>query len=235
MRLQRYIAKCGVTSRRKAETLILEGRVKVDGKIVTELGSKISSENTKVQVDNNYIKMEKDNIYILLNKPVGYVTTLKDDRDRKTVIDLIKNIDERIYPVGRLDKNTSGLLILTNDGNLTHRLTHPSYEVKKTYRATVEGVPNKKKLEKFSKGLEIEDYTTSEAEIKIIEENQEDSILEITIHEGRNRQVRKMCAAIGHPVKKLERISLGDLTIGDLEESQWRHLNQKEIKYLKEV
>lgn len=235
MRLQKYISRCGVTSRRKAEKLITDGRVKVDGDIVTELGTKIDKIKNKVQVDDKYIELEENRVYILLNKPVGYVTTLRDEKDRKIVIDLIDDIDERIYPVGRLDKNTSGLLLLTNDGELTHKLTHPSFEVDKTYLALVEGIPNENKLDSFSKGLEIEDYVTAPAKIKILNKYKSESVLKITIHEGRNRQVRKMCAAIGHPVKELKRISLGELKLGNLKESHWRHLNNKEVDFLKMI
>lgn len=235
MRLQKYISRCGITSRRKAEKLITDGRVKVDGNIVTELGTKIDKTKNKVQVDNKYIELEKNKVYILLNKPVGYVTTLRDEKDRKIVTDLIDGINERIYPVGRLDKNTSGLLLITNDGELTHKLTHPSFEVDKTYLALVEGIPNENKLEIFSKGLDIEDYVTAPAKIKILNKNKNESVLEITIHEGRNRQVRKMCAAIGHPVKELQRISLGDLKLGNLQESKWRHLNNEEVDFLKKI
>ncbi len=235
MRLQKYISRCGITSRRKAEKLITDGRVKVDGNIVTELGTKIDKTKNKVQVDNKYIELEENKVYILLNKPVGYVTTLRDEKDRKIVTDLIDGINERIYPVGRLDKNTSGLLLITNDGELTHKLTHPSFEVDKTYLALVEGIPNENKLEIFSKGLDIEDYVTAPAKIKILNKNKNESVLEITIHEGRNRQVRKMCAAIGHPVKQLQRISLGDLKLGNLQESKWRHLNNEEVDFLKKI
>lgn len=235
MRLQRYIAMCGVTSRRKAEELITAGRVKVDGQVVRELGTRVDKRKNKVEVDNKYIEIEENDLYILLNKPTGYVTTVSDDQNRKTVLDLIKNVDERIYPVGRLDIDTSGFLLLTNDGKLTHRLTHPSFEVEKTYIALVEGRPNDDSLKDFSKGLHIEDYITSPCKVRILDGGARESIIEITIHEGRNRQVRKMCAAIGHPVKRLKRISLGDIELGGLEEGSWRYLSEEEVAYLKNI
>ncbi len=235
MRLQKYIALCGVTSRRKAEELILNGKVKVNNKIVNELGVTIDPEKDIVKVNDKKIEMEKRKVYIILNKPIGFVTTLKDEKDRKIVTDLIEGVKERIYPVGRLDADTTGLLILTNDGDLAYKLTHPSNEVVKRYIAIVEGVPNKWELERFRKGLIINGRKTSEAFIKIAKRYENDSILEIAIHEGRNRQVKKMCEAINHPVKKLKRIAIGDLEIGGLDIGNWRFLEEDEIQYLKQI
>ncbi len=235
MRLQKYIALCGVTSRRKAEELILQGKVKVNNKIVQELGTTIDPDKDVVKVDDKKIKAEERKIYIMLNKPVGFVTTLKDEKDRKIVTDLIEGVKERIYPVGRLDADTTGLLILTNDGDLAYKLTHPSKEILKRYIAIVEGVPNKWELEKFRRGLVIDGRPTAEAYIKIAKRYDTESILDISIHEGRNRQVKKMCEAINHPVKKLKRIAIGELGIGGLDIGNWRYLEEDEIKYLKKL
>lgn len=202
MRINKYIASCGVASRRKAEEIILDGRVTVNGKLVTELAFNIDEEKDIVEIDGEQIGVEKNNVYIVLNKPEGYITTVKDQFDRPSVLDLVKDIDERVYPIGRLDYETSGLLILTNDGDLTYKLTHPKHEVDKTYMAIVKGVPNAQEIKNFEEGLYIEDYKTAPAKIKVVKINEEKnySICQIKIHEGRNRQVRKMCRAINHPV-----------------------------------
>lgn len=232
MRLQKYIALCGVTSRRKAEKLILEGKVKVNNKVVWELGTVIDPDIDKVKVNDRLIKPERSKVYIMLNKPIGYVTTLKDEKNRKIVTDLIEGVKERIYPVGRLDADTTGLLLLTNDGDITYKLTHPSNEVPKRYIAIVEGVPNKSELERFRKGLKIDGRYTSRAKIKIVKRYEDESVLDIIIHEGRNRQVKKMCEAINHPVKKLKRIAIGELELGGLGLGNWRYLEDEEIEYL---
>lgn len=169
----------------------------------------------------------------MLNKPEGYVTTLKSVHNDKIVLDLVNTIDERIFPVGRLDKDTSGLLLMTNDGNLAYKLTHPSYEVLKRYMALVDGIPNAKKLDKFRKGLKIDDKMTAKAYIRIVKKYRDSSLLEISIHEGRNRQVRKMCEHIRHPIIKLKRVAIGELELGNLEMGKWRHLTDKEVRYLK--
>lgn len=235
MRLQKYIAHAGVTSRRKAEELIVKGKVKVNNKLVLELGFKVDPDKDKVKVNNEIIRIEKKDIYIMLNKPVGYVTTMKDERNRRIVTDLIVGIEERIYPVGRLDADTTGLLILTNDGDLTYKITHPSNEVIKRYIAIVEGVPNKWELEQFRKGLMIDGKKTSDASIEISKRYEDESILDISIHEGRNRQVKKMCKAINHPVKKLKRIAIGNLELGNLKLGSWRYLRDEEVRGLKSL
>lgn len=235
MRLQKYMAKCGVASRRKSENIILEGRVKVNGKTITELGIKVDPDKDVVILDNKIIRMEKNNVYIIINKPEGYVTTVSDQFNRPTVIDLIRSIDERIYPVGRLDYDTSGLLILTNDGNLTYKLTHPKHEINKEYIAKIKGIPNNKSLNEFRNGLKIEDYVTSKANIEIIETYRQNSQVKIIIHEGKNRQVRKMCEKIGHPVIKLKRVAIGDLNIDKMKTGEWRFLTSKEVEYLKNL
>jgi len=234
IRLQKFIADCGVASRRKAEELIKQGRVKVNGLVVTEMGIKVG-DNDSVEVDGRKIKPENKKVYIMLNKPAGYVTTAKDQFGRPTVLELLKGVSERVYPVGRLDYETTGLLILTNDGDFTYKMTHPKHEIDKTYIATVEGIPTVEEIGRFEKGLKIEDYVTAPAKMKIISKKERTCVVEITIHEGRNRQVRKMCDAIGHPVLALKRVSVGKLSLGNLAEGDWRKLSQKEVKSLLEL
>lgn len=173
----------------------------------------------------------------MLNKPEGYVTTVKDQFDRKSVIDLVKGVGARVYPIGRLDYETSGLLLLTNDGDLTYKLTHPKHEVDKTYVATVKGIPNESEINNFEKGLYIEDYKTAPAKIKIVKKNIEKNyaVCEIKIHEGRNRQVRKMCRAINHPVMNLRRKAMGKIVLKDVEIGQYRYLTNDEVNYLKKL
>ena len=231
MRLQKYIAECGVASRRKSEELIKQGRVKVNGIPVSEMGVKVSDEDV-VEVDGRRISLEQKKVYIMLNKPVGYISSVRDQFSRNTVVDLIKGVKERIYPVGRLDYDTSGLLLLTNDGDFAFRLTHPKHEMKKTYIAEMEGVPDSNDIESFQNGLRIEDYVTSPAELTVLEKKKSSSMVKVVIHEGKNRQVRKMCDAIGHPVISLKRIAIGDLYLKGLPEGQWRYLKEEEIKML---
>lgn len=231
IRLQKYIADCGIASRRKAEELIKQGRVKVNGSVVKEMGIKVS-DNDQVEVNGRLIKPESKKVYIMLNKPSGYVTTVKDQFQRPTVIELLKGVNERVFPVGRLDYETTGLLILTNDGDFTFKMTHPSHEIAKTYLATISGIPSKEEISSFERGLKIEDYTTSPAKLRIVRARDRVCDVEVTIHEGRNRQVRKMCDAIGHPVLSLKRISLGSLKLGDLPEGSWRELSADEVKDL---
>ncbi len=237
MRINKYIALCGVASRRKAEELILAGRVTVNDEVMTELSYKVDEENDIVKVDDKLIKEENKLVYILLNKPEGYITTVKDQFDRPSVLDLVSDIKERVYPIGRLDYETSGLLLLTNDGDLTYKLTHPKHEVDKTYVARVKGKLTKEEIERFKTGLKIEDYTTAPAKLKVIkyDEQRDSSLLEIKIHEGKNRQVRKMCKAINHPVLRLRRSAMGKIKIGDCEIGKYRYLTEDEVKYLKSI
>ncbi len=235
MRLQKYIAKSGLTSRRKAEELILQGRVKVNGQVVNKLGKKVEPEKDVVMVDNKVVELENKKVYIMLNKPTGYVTTLKDKYSDKIVLDLIKGVRERIFPIGRLDKDTTGLLLLTNDGDLAFKLTHPSYQVWKEYIATVKGIPDDKKIQKLRDGIIIDRRKTSPAYVDILRKEKDSAVLRIKIYEGRNRQVRKMCKSIGHPVIKLKRVAIGHIKLGNLPIGRWRYLNEKEIEYLKKI
>lgn len=233
-RLQKVIAHAGIASRRDAEEIIAAGRVTVNGKVVTELGTKIEPRRDRVAVDGKMLKAEKY-VYILLNKPKGVVTTLEDPRGRKTVADIVAKIPERIYPVGRLDYNTEGLLIMTNDGDITHALTHPSHEIAKTYLAKVEGFPPEEKLDKLRVGVRLEDGVTAPAKINIVDIDREKELttLEIIIYEGKNRQIRRMCETIGHPVKNLKRIQYAFLTLEGLRRGQYRQLLAREVEELK--
>lgn len=232
MRLQKFLAECGIASRRKSEELIKQGRVAVNGAKISEMGIKISQTDL-IEVDGKKIELESKKVYIMLHKPTGIVTTAKDQFARQTVLDLIPEINERVYPVGRLDYDTSGLLLLTNDGEFTYRLTHPKHEMEKVYMAEIQGIPSEEDLERFEKGLKIENYITAPALIRIKDKKGKTSIVEISIHEGRNRQVRKMCDAIGHQVISLKRVATGNLSLGDLEEGKWRYLNEIEVELLK--
>ncbi|HSQ89966.1 pseudouridine synthase [Romboutsia sp.] len=235
MRINKYIASCGIASRRKAEEIILQKRVKVNGKVVEELSFNIDENNDTVEIDGVQIGLDEKEVYIVLNKPEGYITTVKDQFDRPSVLDLVGDIKERIYPIGRLDYETSGLLILTNDGDLTYKLTHPKHEVDKTYMAIVKGIPTIDEMKKFEEGLYIEDYKTAPAKIRIVKKDEEKNyaICEIKIHEGRNRQVRKMCRAIEHPVLRLRRVAMGKITLKETKVGEYRHLTKEEVEYLK--
>jgi 23S rRNA pseudouridine2605 synthase len=231
-RLQKVMAEFGVASRRKCEELILQGKVKVNNEINKELGVKVDKQKDIIEVAGRIINKETQKVYIILNKPVGYITSAKDQFNRPTVLDLTSNIKERIFPVGRLDYDTEGLLLLTNDGDLTYRITHPSHNIDKTYKALVMGKVDQRDIETFKKGIMIDDYKTSPAKLEILSFKNGNSLVNITIHEGRNRQVRKMCDAINHRVIKLRRISIGSLKLGDLKTGQWRHLTEDEVRYL---
>lgn len=235
-RLQKFLAEAGVASRRKAEELIAAGKVKVNGRVVTELGTKIDPKKDQVlYMDQPVDTKNVTHVYIMLHKPEGYVTTAKEQFGRPGVMDLVKDIDARIFPVGRLDYDTSGLLLLTNDGDLTYKLTHPKHDVEKTYIARLYGTPDDMDLQKFRRGVEIDGRRTKPAKIQILEKGERQSTVEIVLHEGRNRQVRKMCEAIRHPVAQLKRVATGDLKMGDLPKGKYRHLTAKEVKYLKSL
>lgn len=235
VRLQKYLAEADVASRRRAEEMILSGRIKVNGNIVTELGTKVDDELDVVEADGKVVRIDRNMVYIMLNKPEGYVTTVHDQFNRPTVLDLVKGVKERIYPVGRLDYDTSGLIILTNDGDMTYRLTHPKHNVAKTYIALVDSEPTAVEIHTFEQGIIIEGRKTARAKLRIMKRDEAGVYLMITIHEGRNRQVRKMCDAIGHPVRKLKRIATGRLTLGSLKKGQWRYLTREEADYLRSL
>ena len=231
IRLQKFLANSGICSRRKAEEYILAGKVKVNGKIITELGTKVNPAKDEVTFEGKVVKNVEDKIYILLNKPIGYVTTAKDQFNRDTVMNLIK-IKERVVPVGRLDMYTSGALLLSNDGNFVYKITHPKHEINKTYTVTLKGIVTKEDVEKLEKGVDIGGYITKPAKVKILKTDIEKNIsrLEITIHEGKNRQVRKMCEAIGHKVIALHRSKIAGIGVKDIELGKWRYLTKEEIE-----
>ena len=232
-RLQKYLAQCGVASRRKCEELILQGRVQVNGVTVTELGTKINPEKDKIKFDGKDIKQAQKLVYILLNKPIGYVTTADDQFGRDTVLDLVK-VKERIVPVGRLDLYTSGALILTNDGDFVYQVTHPKHEIEKTYTVTIKGIVQNSEVEQLRNGIKIDDYITKPARVKILKTDTEKDIsrLEITIHEGKNRQVRKMCEAVGRKVLALHRSKIGGIGVKDIELGKWRYLTANEVQQI---
>lgn len=234
IRLQKYIADAGIASRRKAEELIQNGKVKVNGKIIRELGTKINPDNDIVEYDNKRILIDNEYVYILLNKPIGYVTTVKDQFNRDSVLDLVK-INKRIVPVGRLDMYTSGALILTNDGDFVYKITHPKHEVEKTYTVTIKGIVNREEIKKLRQGVDIGNYVTRPASVRILKTDKEKSIsrLEMKIHEGKNRQVRKMCEAIGHKVLALHRSEIAGIGVKDLEIGKWRYLTKHEINKIR--
>jgi len=233
VRLQKYLSQSGVASRRNSEQLIKDGRVKVNGETVTAMGVIVSPETDKVEVDNRLVKTVILHEYFLLYKPVGYVTTVKDQFGRPTVRDLLADVKVRVYPVGRLDLDTSGVLLLTNDGDLANRLTHPSFGVEKEYLARVRDLPDAQVLATLVKGVKLDDGMTAPADVRLVKGGRPTSIVCLTIKEGRNRQVRRMLEAVGHPVVSLKRVRFGPLTLADLQEGSWRKLTIREVAQLK--
>lgn len=233
MRLNKYLADCGVASRRACDKLISEGSVRVNGKVAT-LGTEVNEANDSVMVNGRRVTLSKKNYYIMLHKPKGYVTTVSDELGRKTVMDLI-NVKARIYPVGRLDYDTEGLLLLTSDGDLANLLTRPSSNVSKTYIARVSGQVTESELNKLRSGVIIDGKKTLPAQVSILEKDDHNTRLQISITEGRNRQIKKMCEAVGHEVEFLKRVAIGELRLGGLTRSKWRYLTDKEVDYLKSL
>ncbi len=232
IRLQKFLANSGIASRRKCEELILQGKISVNGRVVTELGIKIDPDTDEIIYNGKKVeKISDDFVYILLNKPIGVVTTAKDQFNRQSVLDIVK-IPQRVVPVGRLDMYTSGALMLTNDGQFVYKLTHPKHEITKTYNVSLVGRVTQADVETLKKGVEIEDYTTRPAQVKILKIDQEKNLsrLEIIIREGRNRQVRKMCEAIGKKVIALHRSKIGEISVKDLKIGTWRYLKKSEIE-----
>ncbi|MED4400765.1 23S rRNA pseudouridine(2605) synthase RluB [Metabacillus fastidiosus] len=232
-RLQKVIAHAGIASRRKAEQLIQEGKVKVNGKVVTELGTKVTDQD-RVEVEGVPLEREEP-VYLLLYKPTGVISAVKDDKNRKVVTDFFPYITQRIYPIGRLDYDTSGLLLLTNDGEFANILTHPRYEVEKTYVAKLKGIPLREQVKQLERGIQLEDGKTAPAKVKVlsIDKKKQTSIVEIKIREGRNRQVRRMFEAIGHQVQKLKREQFAFLDLKGLSTGDSRELTPHEVKQLR--
>lgn len=234
-RLQKYLANNGIASRRKAEEYILAGKVKVNGQIVTELGTKVNPDKDIIEFEGKRVNNDIKKVYVLLNKPIDYVTTVKDQFNRNTVVDLVKNAGNNLIPVGRLDMYTSGALILTNDGDFIFHVTHPKHEVEKTYTVTLRGKVTNEDIESLRQGVVIdEEYKTKPAKVRIMKIDEEKNLsrLEIIIHEGKNRQVRKMCETIGKKVIALHRSKIGNIDVKDLKIGQWRYLTKKEVDML---
>ena len=234
MRLNKYIADAGICSRRKADELIANGNVKLNGAVIKEMGCTVS-ERDRVEVNGRVIEAQEKKIYVAVNKPLGYITSMDDDKDRATVAELVADIPERLFPVGRLDYNTTGLLIMTNDGQMTYTLTHPKHEVYKTYVAKVAGVISDSRIARLRKGVDIGGFVTSPARVKVIKQMPRHAIVEIQIKEGKNRQVRKMFAAVGNKVQELQRTAIGEIRLGRLMEGHYRKLTKQEIEYLKSL
>lgn len=233
-RLQKYMAACGVASRRKCEELILDRKVKVNGKIVEELGTKVKPGIDVVEYNGKVIELEKKHVYIMLNKPEGVITSVKDEKGRKTVIDIV-NVEERIYPIGRLDYDSSGLILLTNDGDVYNKIIHPREKIMKKYIVVAEGKFSESDIAKFKKGIDIGGYITAPAKIKVLKYEDNKSTVEIHIHEGKNRQIRRMCQALGHSVLALKRVAVGELKLGYLKRGEYRELSKDELDYIKSL
>lgn len=235
VRLQKFLAGCGVASRRGAEELIKKGRVRVNGEVVTEMGVQIDPDNDLVEFDGVPVKSREKMVYVLLNKPVGYVTTVSDDKGRPTVMDLVSEIPVRIYPVGRLDYDTEGLLLMTNDGDLTYKITHPKNNIEKTYVAEVTGNISMNTITQLRNGVYLDGVKTSPAKVEVVGATRFGTRLEITIHEGKNRQVRRMFEAVGCIVKKLKRTREAGLILGHVPLGHWRRLTESEVNMLKKI
>lgn len=233
MRLQKYMAECGVASRRGAEKLIEQGRVQVNGEIIDFMGFEVDEENDIVELDGSVIKKEAKKYYIMLNKPKNYVTTVSDDLGRPTVMELVRDIKARIYPVGRLDFDTTGLIILTNDGEFANIVTHPKHVINKAYIARIKKPLDEAQLERLRTGIELDGVMTAKAGAENVKNPKHGAEVKITIHEGRNRQVRRMLESVGAEVLSLKRLSIGSLTLGNLPEGKWRHLSDAEINKLR--
>jgi pseudouridine synthase len=236
IRLQLVLSRAGVASRRKAEDLIVAGRVRVNGKVVTQLGTKVDPSESAIKVDGKLLGAAPQRpVYLLMNKPRGVLTAAVDADGRPVVTQLIRGIRQRVFPVGRLDLDTEGLLLLTNDGELAHKLTHPSFGVPRTYHAKVSGKPDARTLERMRKGVRLEDGPSGPARVRFVKPTDTNAWLEITVSEGRNRLIRRLCQAVGHPVSKLKRVSYGGLKLRGLSPGGWRELTDSEVAWLRKA
>lgn len=231
IRLQKFMAESGIASRRKSEELIAAGKVKVNG-VTAQIGDKVNPKHDKVTVSGKRVQAAKKNVYIMLNKPRGFITTMSDEMDRKCVAELVKDVNTRIYPVGRLDRESEGLLIMTNDGEFANALSHPSTHVPKTYRVTIRPEITKEQAGKFRNGIEIDGKMTAPADLKTIEKQENRTVVEVTIYEGRNRQIRKMFEALGIEVARLKRTKIGSVKLGMLKQGSYRDLTEQELQSL---
>jgi len=232
-RLQKIIASAGITSRRKAEELISEGRVTINGKVTTELGVKADPLKDRISVDGKPVTLSGPRIYVLLNKPKGYISSISDPENRPVVVDLLTKLKGRVYPVGRLDYDAEGVLLLTNDGEFSNKLIHPKFKVAKKYLVKVRDVPSKEDLAKLENGVRLEDGKTLPAKAHLVRQTKENSWIELTVFEGRNRLVKRMCQAVGHPVAKLQRVEFAGIRLGKMKIGEWRFLTSAEIERLK--
>lgn len=231
IRLQKHLSACGVASRRKAEELIEQGKVKVNGRVAS-IGDKVDPKRDKVTVRGKNVVAVTQKVYIMVNKPRGYVTTMSDEFDRKTVSDLVKDVGVKVFPVGRLDRDSEGLLIMTNDGELANMITHPSSHVNKTYRVTVGGAVNDEQIDKLCTGVVIDGKKTLPCDVFVLERREDRTVLNFIIHEGRNRQIRKMCDVVGLEVLRLKRTEIAGVKLGGLKTGSWRDLNERELTRL---
>ncbi len=231
VRLQKYLSDCGVASRRKSEELIEQGKVRVNGKVAS-IGEKIDPKHDTITVSGKKIVRQKTHTYIMLHKPRGFITTMSDEMDRKCVAQLIQDVPARVYPVGRLDRDSEGLLLFTNDGAFANAMTHPSKHVPKTYRVTVRPSITQEQLTALTQGVIIDDGVTAPAEVRVITKEENRVVLEIILYEGRNRQIRKMCEALGLEVARLRRTAIGTVKLGMLKQGDWRELTEEEVRKL---
>lgn len=234
IRLQKHLSECGVASRRAAEQLIAEGKVRVNGRVAS-VGDKVDPQRDKVTVRGKTVVPVKQKVYIMLHKPRGYVTTLKDEKDRKCVADLVRDVGVKVFPVGRLDRNSEGLLIMTNDGSMANKLTHPSSHVNKTYRVTVGGEVTDEQVDRLCEGIVLDGTKTLPCDVFVIERKPDRTVLQFIIHEGRNRQIRRMCEAVGLNVMRLKRLEIAGVKLGMLPQGKWRPLNEREMQRLENI
>jgi len=234
MRINRFLARAGVASRRASEKLVVEGRVRLNGEPVTDLSTRVE-DGDLVEVDGRRVSLPRSHTYIVLNKPPGYVVTLSDPQGRPTVSDLLEGLEARVVPVGRLDAPTEGLLILTDDGDLAHRIAHPSFELDKVYEVVARGVLDHADAERLRKGIELDGRMTLPADVEVVSSERNATRALVTIHEGRKRQVRRMFEAVGHPIRRLRRLRVGPIELGDLRLGKWRRMSAAEVAELGEA